>query len=426
MSRFKAIRARLSMEKRPVLKRVVKNTFALTAANVFYKLVSFLVIIPLARELGPYYFGRYSTIINWVGMFTILASLGMEQVVIREASRNRERLGEYVNKLFPFKLLLAVICYGAAVALFALTGNELNYTLLLFIFALSMSLISVSEVFRYVFNVTQRLDTYALTVVIDRIVFIAAVLGFGQMFGGIKALIAAWLLSSLAALVSIYYFSSRKVKFTPTLQIDWKFVGKIVGPAKWFAAAAVLASLYNQANVVMASVLVSPEQAGLYSAAQGIFLIALYPLAAVQTALFPVTSQNTNKKFLFKLGKGILAIAALSAVAAAVMGFFGPQLIDLIYGEKYSAAAGVLSLLAWLLPISIAAIWGAQVLDSTNNQKLHVANGALMAGTNIALNFMLIPAMGAAGAAAATLTAQTLGLALLSWWAYGIASKLPR
>ena len=403
---------------------MVKNTAAMTVASAFYKLVSFLVVIPVARELGPYYFGRYSTIVNWVGMFAVLASLGMEQVIIREAARDKKRLSEYVNKLFPFKVLAAFLAYGTAVALFGLTGNELNYTALLFLFAISMALISVSEALRYVFNVTERLDLYALTIGVDRMVFAIAVLGLVPIFGGIKAIVGAWLLSSVAAALSIYWFAAPKIKFVPTLEIDWKFVAKIVKPAKWFAAAAILSSLYNQANVVMASMLASSDQAGLYSAAQGLALIALYPLIAVQTSLFPVTSRNTTKKYFTKLAKGVFLLAGLSVALAAAVGFFGPQIIGGIYGEKYAGAAVVLSLLAWLVPISIVAVWGAQVLDSTNNQKLHVVDGLLMAVVNIALNVVLIPTMGATGAAYATLAAQFAGTVLLTYWAWGITKKL--
>jgi len=52
------------------------------------------------------------------------------------------------------------------------------------------------------------------------------------------------------------------------------------------------------------------------------------------------------------------------------------------------------------------------LLDATNNQKVHVLNATYLTGVNVGLNLILIPALGALGAAYATTISQSLGAGL--------------
>src|SRR3989338_4208701 len=93
------------LRQHPVVAKVLKNTAYLTAGRAVSRLATFLVLVYLARTFGPEVYGSYSSIVAFIGMFMFISNLGMEEVIIREVSMKKERLQEYINKLFPFKVL---------------------------------------------------------------------------------------------------------------------------------------------------------------------------------------------------------------------------------------------------------------------------------------------------------------------------------
>ena len=83
-------------------------------------------------------------------------------------------------------------------------------------------------------------------------------------------------------------------------------------------------------------------------------------------------------------------------------------IVYLLYGADYMAAVPVLRILAWQVPFSyMGTIRNVWILSEEKQSCLWKINlfGVLL---NIAMNYMMIPAWGAIGAAAASLLTQVL------------------
>jgi O-antigen/teichoic acid export membrane protein len=104
----------------------------------------------------------------------------------------------------------------------------------------------------------------------------------------------------------------------------------------------------------------------------------------------------------------LLAILlVLAAAAAAVV----PPLIELVYGADFSRAGSVLLVLLLPFPLLPLGITSDALLFGLGRLRFLVLAGLIAAALNLALDFLLIPAHGAIGAAWANAGAQAVGAA---------------
>jgi O-antigen/teichoic acid export membrane protein len=84
------------------------------------------------------------------------------------------------------------------------------------------------------------------------------------------------------------------------------------------------------------------------------------------------------------------------------------QLIPIVFGPQYSAAAEPLQILIWSIPIALTRHVAQTVMVAHAGQKRMLAHAATAAATNVALNLMLIPVWGMRGAATVTVLTEAV------------------
>src|ERR1700687_5682943 len=88
--------------------RAVSNAVFILGARAVSRVVSLVVVVSLANGLGDTGYGRYSTLIAYLALVSVIADLGFNPLYTREAARNRQELGHYLGTLLVLKLVLAV------------------------------------------------------------------------------------------------------------------------------------------------------------------------------------------------------------------------------------------------------------------------------------------------------------------------------
>jgi O-antigen/teichoic acid export membrane protein len=164
----------------------------------------------------------------------------------------------------------------------------------------------------------------------------------------------------------------------------------------WFGLAGMLGMIWQHVDTILISLLSNMTQVGLYTPAVSYIGIGDMSVVALTSAFFPIIckaahERKISKKEYFKY-LGYFAVAGL-----------GPKFADSIVFINVLIIGFAINLLT--IPTSL-------LLDATDNQKVHVLNATYMAGTNISLNWILIPTLGALGAAYSTTIARILGVVL--------------
>ncbi|NOZ24821.1 MAG: flippase [Nitrospirae bacterium] len=93
------------LDKRRNLQRIITNTGWLFADRLFRMVVGLFVGVWVARYLGPEQYGVLNYAIAFVGLFSVLSSLGLDKIVVRELVKHPERQDEILGSTFILKLI---------------------------------------------------------------------------------------------------------------------------------------------------------------------------------------------------------------------------------------------------------------------------------------------------------------------------------
>ena len=120
-----------------------------------------------------------------------------------------------------------------------------------------------------------------------------------------------------------------------------------------------------------------------------------------------IASRSKNMDLYIKRNKQLYAaVIWIGAAAGLVVTVLGKWIMLIMYGEAYVAATSSLQISAWYtLFAMLGTARGVWVVCENKGKyvKYYLGAGAIL---NIILNYLLIPAFGPAGAAAATLITQ--------------------
>ena len=94
------------------LRKMVKNFLSLSVAQLILHFVSFLVIMYLARLLGPANFGKIGFAQAAVAYFMLIPNLGLITLGVREIARNKDDINIYAGNIIALRLILAFFSFG--------------------------------------------------------------------------------------------------------------------------------------------------------------------------------------------------------------------------------------------------------------------------------------------------------------------------
>ena len=91
--------------------KVFSNIVYLVSSSLITKIVLFLFYIYVARILGPNGYGYISSSTEYLGLFLIFATFGLQMAIVREASRNSDNQIGLFNKILPARFVFSIISF---------------------------------------------------------------------------------------------------------------------------------------------------------------------------------------------------------------------------------------------------------------------------------------------------------------------------
>src|SRR6202030_4583282 len=88
--------------------RPVGNSVLILGARTISRLVSLVVVVVLANALGDSNYGRYTTLVAYSALVSVIADLGFSPLYTREAARHQKQLGDYLGTLLVVKIALGL------------------------------------------------------------------------------------------------------------------------------------------------------------------------------------------------------------------------------------------------------------------------------------------------------------------------------
>ncbi len=403
---------KIGKQKLGALARGLTNTGLLFGGNAISAVISFVITIYIARILPISDFGSYITVISFVSLFGIFTDFGINTVIIREGAKKPEDTHKLIFSSMGLKLLMSLATMVAVIIFALLTPYSLEVKALIVLMSVTLVMGGIGSMFSAVFNIYQDMKYISIIQIAERITF--ATLAFVFLIVGldVPGVILAIIIAAFASLTLNFIISRRihfyKLNFRPI------FDRAILMPAVWFGLAGMLGFIWQRVDTIMISLLSNMTQVGLYSPAVNYIGIGDMAVLALTGAFFPIISRavhekKVSKKELFKY-IGYFAVAGL--VAVGVTFAFGGQVMIFAFGPKFADSIVLINILIIGFAINLLTIPTSLLLDATNNQKVHVLNATYLTGIDVVLNWMMIPTMGAWGAAYSTTISQSIGAVL--------------
>lgn len=390
------------------VRRVAKNTLALTVADIANKVLSLLLVIYIARYLGDVGFGKYSFAFAFSNFFLIFADIGLNTLIVRDVARDKTRAGKYLGNVIVIKSVLAVIVFVLMVSAIALMNYPLDTAMAVYIVGFSLMIGSMSGSFHSIFNAYEQMEYAAILSVIGRIIFIG--LGIAVLFSGygLLPLVSMFLLANI-----INFFISGAVAYRrfakPVFEFDSRFWKYLIKTGTPFLLTSVFASIYFYIDTIMLSIMKGDAVVGWYNAAYNLLAALIPVLALFMSVMFPLFSRfyrtsESDLNIAFTTSMRYLFIFTLPIVVGTTL--ISENIIYFLYGAVFSQSILTLSILIWALLFISVSIVLSTLLNSTDRQMLVTKTTAIGAVINVALNLLLIPGMSLIGASIATVITE--------------------
>jgi O-antigen/teichoic acid export membrane protein len=217
--------------------------------------------------------------------------------------------------------------------------------------------------------------------------------------------------------VAIAYFliiNHRITRLRPPFR--WSLAVSLVRDMRAFTGSSLIAALFARPEVVLLSLMVTEHEVGLYSAALRIIEIPLTLSEVLMVNVFPLLAASfgtAEERFRSWQGAAVRALMAFSFLFAACCLTTADQIVSVLYGEEFGAAATVLRILAINVVCAslISVFWRSLV--ARGRQGTNLALQAFTVGVRIATGVALILPLGAVGAALSSTLSSALHLSLL-------------
>jgi O-antigen/teichoic acid export membrane protein len=385
-----------------------KNTSWLFSEKIFRMFISLFIGIFVARYLGPNQFGVLNYVISFVGLFGIIATLGINNIVVKHLVNNKNLKNTILGTAFSIRLLGAMLLIFILTIFMYISNNSSLINTYIYILAFSTVILSfnVIDLFfqsriksKFVANsnlfamiLTSAIKVYLIIIKAPLIAFITVIL------------LDSFILAS--GLIYFYLKTNNNI-------LKWSFnmkLAKQILQESWPLVLAGLAvSIYLKVDQIMLMEMMGTEAVGHYAAAVRISEAWYFIPIVISSSLFPaiINAKKNDNKLYFKRLKQLLSFLVWFAIFIAIpMTFFSKNLIDTLYGNAYYQAGPVLMLHIWGAVFIFLGEASSRWFISENLQRYLFYRTLMGAILNILLNYFLINHYGIYGAALSTIISQ--------------------
>ncbi len=389
------------MKKQNITVNAILNAVRL-CLSAFFPLVTYPYVL---RILGVARIGVVTYTSSIVSYFMILASLGMGTYAIREGAKcrnNKKEFQKFCNEIFSTNVLFTIISYAILLYTVCFLNGLKQYGLLISIQSLAIifetfSVSWMNSIFEDYVYITVRSIAAYLTSLLMTFLFIHSPEDYLK-YAFIQ------ILPQGISCVSNWIYCKRYVRFKLTIHLN---LPTHLKPILYFFANTIAVSIYVNIDNVMLGWILGNESVGIYTAAVKIYTVLKNVLSSIYIVAIPRFAELYGQKHMGvyrNLFSGLISTLALIILPICTgLACSAEALIGFIAGESYNKGTLPLQILSLSL---MFALFGGIITACINiplgREKENMIATIGSAFINFSLNLIMIPKLGAAGAAITT------------------------
>jgi len=388
-----------------------------SSAYVLGILLSLISAPLLIRHLGQVEYGRYITVLALVAIVGGLSEGGVNAVALRNyASHSGAERTRLMANVLGVRMVLSLIGVAGAVAFAALAGYGRDLVLGTFLVSIGMVFQVTQDLLDVSLQATLRFGRVTfvefLRQLIGVVLIIALVIAGAHLLGFFFVAIPAGLIALLVSVRFVRGLFPLRPAFHASVALP------LLRETFVFGVAVALNTVYFRVTVIIMSLLATAVQTGYFAVSFRVVEVLIGVPALVMAAAFPILirAQRDDQERFAHAARRMFELAVLIGVWLAVCLELGAGfIVRVLAGQSAHPAVAVLQIQGLAVMFTFVAVaCGYPMLSLGRQRALLVANAAgLVAAVVLAL--LLIPSMGAEGAAVASLGAEaTLALVTIT------------
>lgn len=381
------------------------NTLWLFSERITRMLLSIGIGILLTRYLNPNQFGTYSYVQSFIGLFILIANLGLDEILVREFVNQNFDSIKLINTAFFLKLIGFLLMILAIT--FILFSFNFRSELKTYIYIFSISIIfqsfNVIEAYLQAKVMGKQFSTLSLVCLI---ISSALKILFIYFKASLISFFILIIIDGIILALGQLYILKRLLNFSFKIQFFDKKIAIFLLKNSWpMIFTGVVVSLYMKIDQIMIMNLLNAKAVGEYAAAVKISESWYFIPTVLLTSLFPaiLSSKKDYQKYLNRLKYLYKSMIIISLLISIIMTFFSNNLIFILYGSAYQNSGNVLMIHIWSSLFVFIGVANSKWFIAENLQKYYIINTTIGAILNIVLNYFLIEKYGIIAAAWATL-----------------------
>lgn len=399
---------------------IVKNSFWLIMGEVFSKILTFLLMVFIARMLKVADFGKCNLAQSFVTIFSVVSDLGLNIFLFREIARNEKLLSKYVGNILTMRAILSILYFGILLISLQFFNYEPDVKSLMYLFGGWVCFTNLMNVFKTSFRAMQRMQWDCGINVLDNlfrlaIAYTALNIGFSFMGVGIAYSLGTFLAFCISMFIFIVFFERLSFNFDFSI---WRMALKEM---RFLALVAILIPLFGRFDTLILAHFKGDEAVGIYSASfKLVWMLIMIPVLIAQAAFSKMSQYAFKEEGKFRtLNSYLLKVNFVITVSvSAIICLLASPIINLIYGIKYVDSVRVLQLLIWCFPLFGLSYVFISGLNANNKQKVNAILIGSILLLNVLLSIILAPRFSYIGVSLATLISLfLLNIILLAYYA---------
>ena len=404
------------------VRRYGANTAWLMGEKVLRMFMGLFVGIWVARYLGPEQFGLLSYAQSFVFLFTAIATLGLDSIVVRELVKDNSQRNILLGTAFTLKLIGSLCILPLLWLGVQFTSNDSYTNLLIFIIASGTIFQSFNVIdFYYQSSVLSKYVAFAntITLAISSIVKIILILNEASLLT--FAIVGAFD-TVILSLGLIYFYRQKTHQSLREWQFDRVVAKRLLSDSWPLILSSVMISISMRVDQVMIKNMLSDTELGYYAAAVRVSEAWFFIPAIICGSIYPsiINSYKNSSKDSFNRRKMILytSLTLVGIIVSAFVTIFSDFIILSLFGSNYLSSIEVLKIVVWVgVIVCFGSAWSlVQII--MNRQKFMMFFEIMSVSLNVIFNYFLIKRYGLNGAAFSTILSV-----LIAYFLYYILVK---
>lgn len=366
-----------------------------------------IVGIISARYLGPGNYGLISYGQAFASFFAAFCTLGIHAVIIKDFVDHPNEQGIAIGTTLVLRGLSSFLSAIMIVGVVSIVDAGERETIIVVALCSVYLVFQIFDTFNYWFQARYQSKITSIATL-----FAYSIVSLYKIILLINNKSVKWFAFSTALdyfVIGVFLCFAYKHYNGPKLQFSFEKAKALLGKSYQYILSSMMVTIYGQTDKLMLKQMLNETEVGYYSVATSLCTIWIFVLQAIIDSLYPTILNlfAIDKDAFARKNRQLYSIVFyVSCTVSILFTLFAGIGIRLMYGPNYLGAVNPLRIVTWYTAFSYLGVARNAWIVYNNKQKYlkYMYGGA--ACINVMLNAVLIPIMGASGAALASLITQ--------------------